>query len=301
MVAMGFLGGRPSEEAEWVVVAGSPVPASWQEEVVSRSVHAGVSVTANRRGFVCFDFEGWRPGRVGAGGARTMREWSEVARPVLIQRLRLMNAHLTLVHAAAAHRSGENAPVRRVRESDVYTPEMTDEGERYWLCPRLGPYPEREVQEWEVRTRQGFELPKSTLETALDWLDVALVNGDLLIPLDLMNQAQVAATGHDYALAVVAGWTVCELQIRAFARSVGSSAKGTADDVAQKLEGRGHLTAQEATKLASVRRKRNKWLHKGVEPAADDASGAIAIAAEQLERALPNFTIRTGAPRWVLL
>jgi hypothetical protein len=60
------------------------------------------------------------------------------------------------------------------------------------------------------RNRFGV-LSIAACELALDWLDL-VVSADALVLFDLLNQTQAAVSTHDYALAVVAGWTVCELR-----------------------------------------------------------------------------------------
>lgn len=221
LLAMGWIGDRP-EDNELAFEVRSQIPTLWCDVVVDRRLRCRINVCVERRGFAVYDFEEWTPGKVTpvpaatgkAGRFWTFGEYSEGAKPALVQRLRVMNAHLTLVHAAAVHLKSEHLLVARLHERDLYRfdyPEESAEG--YWYRPLGRRLPDR-VTELE-RIRTGV-VDASTLELSLDWLDTVVVEG-ALVEFDLLNQAQVAARAHDYPLAVVAGWTVCELRVRRIA------------------------------------------------------------------------------------
>ena len=217
MLPIGWVGQRPADHLlAWQ--DGTPVPAAWRKVVVQRRLDCGVVVAMERRGFTTLDCAKWPPGVANAGLPRmlTVGELSEAAKPALIARLRLANSLLTLLHAASMAKSNESPRVARVHDRDLYRfdyPDESDEG--YWYHPLGGVLPE--VVTAADHHRIGV-IPTPTVDLALDWLD-KVVSEDALVAFDLLNQTQAALVTHDYGLAVVAGWTVCELQVRARARS----------------------------------------------------------------------------------
>lgn len=221
----------------------------------------------------------------------TVGALSEAAKPALIARLRLANSLLTLLHAASMARANESPRVVRVHERDLYRfdyPDESDEG--YWYHPLGGVLPEAVTA--ADHHRSGV-IPTSTVDLALDWLDM-VVSDDALVPFDLLNQTQAALVTHDYGLAVVAGWTVCELQVRDQARSAGLqlSSRTPVDTVCSELEKRGLLPKGLAPRLATLRRRRNKWLHSGIEPDEATALEAVHLATAMLRSVIPDLTTR---------
>ena len=73
--------------------------------------HRGV---AQRGGFTVYEFAGWPPGvTVHRRPIRTVREGSRAAKPALVQRLRVINTHLTLLHGAAMSAASESPTVQK--------------------------------------------------------------------------------------------------------------------------------------------------------------------------------------------
>ncbi len=210
----------------------------------------------------------------------TVEELSEAAKPALIVRLRLVNSLLTLLHAAAMAESNESPRVVRVHERDLYRFDYPDEGGGYWYQPLGGALPEVVTA---VDCHRSGVISTSTVDLALDWLDMVVSAGALVL-FDLLNQTQAALVTHDYALSVIAGWTVCELQARARARTagLGLSSRSNADTVCSQLEARSLLPAGMARRLTTLRQRRNKWLHEGIEPDETTALEAVGLATVML-------------------
>jgi hypothetical protein len=292
MLAIGWVGQRPVDhKLAWQL--GTPVPAAWREVVVQRRLGCGVDVAIERRGFTILDCARWPPGVASRDlpPISTVRELSEAAKPALIARLRLVNSLLTLLHAASMAKSNESPRVVRAHERDLYRFDYPDEGgEGYWYHPLGGVLPE--VVTAADRHRSGL-ISTSTVDLALDWLDT-VVSADALVLFDLLNQTQAALVTHDYALSVIAGWTVCELQARALARTEGLrlSSSASADTVCSQLEAQSLLPAGLAPRLTTLRQRRNKWLHEGVEPDETTALEAVKLATVMLRSVIPGLTTR---------
>jgi hypothetical protein len=292
MLTIGWVGQRPADHRlAWQ--DGTPVPAAWRKAVVQRQLGCGVVVAMERRGFTILDCSKWPPGVAhhGLPGIFTVDQLSEAAKPALIARLRLANSLLTLLHAASMAKSNESPRVVRVHDRDLYRfdyPDESDEG--YWYHPLGGGLPE--VVTAADHHRIGV-IPTSTVDLALDWLDM-VVSAHALVPFDLLNQTQAALVTHDYGLAVVAGWTVCELQVRARARTAGLqlSSRTPVAKVCSELEKRDLLSKELALRLATLRQGRNKWLHTDVEPDEATALEAVGLATEMLRSVIPSLTTR---------
>ena len=292
MLTIGWVGQRPADhQLAWQ--DGTPIPAAWREVVVQRQLGCGVVVAMECQGFTILDCSKWPPG-VAHHGLRamfTVGALSEAAKPALIARLRLANSLLTLLHAASMARANQSPRVVRVHERDLYRfdyPDESDEG--YWYHPLGGVLPE--VVTAADHHRSGV-ISTSTVDLALDWLDM-VVSADALVPFDLLNQTQAALVTHDYGLAVVAGWTVCELQVRALARTNGLRRLST-DRIAKvcsELEERDLLPKELAPRLATLRQRRNDWLHTGVEPDEATALEAVGLATAMLRSVIPGLTTR---------
>jgi hypothetical protein len=300
MLPIGWVGERPADhELAWQ--DGTPVPAAWREVVVQRQLGCRVVVAMERRGLTILDCSKWPPGLANHGLPRIFRvdQLSEAAKPALIARLRLANSLLTLLHAASMAKSNESPLVARVHDRDLYRfdyPDESDEG--YWYHPLGGGLPE--VVTAADHHRIGV-IPVSTVDLALDWLDM-VVSADALVRFDLLNQTQAALVTHDYGLAVVAGWTVCELQVRARARTAGLqlSRRTPVAKVCSELEERNLLPKELGPRLATLRQRRNDWLHTGVEPDEATALEAVGLATAMLRTVIPDLTTRARR-RWLVL
>jgi hypothetical protein len=101
---MRFIGwiGRYPEDYRLAAEPGVPVPGGWHEEVVNVMLTCGINVSAELGGLTVYDFTGWPPGIVPpVPGYQTVGKRSKASRPALVWRLRIINSHLTLLHAAA--------------------------------------------------------------------------------------------------------------------------------------------------------------------------------------------------------
>lgn len=302
MIPMGWIGGDPIDrEVAWR--PGAVVPADWHDLVVDHQLVCGIRVTAQRRGFTIYDFEGWTPGHpvsrrtqtsVDAGNRptprfRTFGEISKAAKPALVQRLRVINTHLTLLHAVRMASAGESPTVARVNERDLFRHDIDDHGNDVWYQP-LGAGITDVVTPMD-RHRYGA-MPQGDFMAALDMVD-QVIAAAALVEFDLLNQTQTAVTTHDYPLAVVAGWTVCELRTRELARGLSGVGPNTkAGAVSAALKHASRLPALLVSRLDAVRSRRNKWLHSGTEPSESEAIEAMHVAAELLRPIVGSLTLR---------
>lgn len=301
MLPMGWIGGEPLDRTLMYHV-GTPVPVDWTDTVAARTLTSGIGFSVERRGFAIYNFEQWPPGvsspvsRPGCSPRRlaTLGESSEGAKRAVIQRLRVMNAHLTLLHGAEMHLHREAPEVQRVLERDLYRfdyPDPEDGGEGYWYRPTGEHLPDH-ITGYDSKRVGTVHL--DALDLSLNWLD-AVITTDSLLEFDLLNQTQFAAGGHDYALAVTAGWTICELELQALARKyeIALPARTNISKVANALLNANHVSSALVIRLTSVREARNRWLHSGSEPDEEAAFEAQALATDMLQTFVPDLKLST--------
>jgi hypothetical protein len=183
------------------------------------------------------------------------------------------------------HRN-ESPLVMRVHAFDLYQFDYDDGGEGHWYHQLGGLMPATVTL--ADRYRIGV-MPIPTFELSLDWLQMVVAN-DALIEFDLLNQTQAALVTHDYALAVVAGWTICELRLRALAPQL--STRTSMWQVVRTLRDQGLLSDVRADQIDALRRHRNTWLHDGGEPEESVAVSIALRAAELLRVIVPDLIIR---------
>jgi hypothetical protein len=291
MLPAGWIGERPADH-ELARQPGAAIPARWRDVVLTRRLGCGVEVRVELRGFAVYDFANWPPGVArppATGRIRTFADVSNAAKPALVQRLRLINSHLTLLHAAAMSCHDVSPSVMRVHERDLYRFDYPDDGgDGYWYRP----YGELLPTDVTFGDRARFgTMPTATFELSLDWLDAVVATGTL-IEFDLLNQTQAGLATHDYALAVVAGWTVCELRARALGAGVPGGNARDVSKVCDALEQHGMVSGSLAQRMGILRKRRNKWLHSGAEPDEQVALEALRLATELLRGVVPDRTTR---------
>jgi hypothetical protein len=297
MLFVGWIGQRPMDyELAWE--PGAAVPDGWHEIVVNIMLTCGIKVSAELGGLTVYDFTDWPRGIVPPiPGFQTIGKISRASRPALVWRLRIVNSHLTLLHAAAMFQHNESPLVTRVNVFDLYRydyPDASSDGRWYrWFGAAL---PNTVTS--ADRLRAGV-MSATTFNLSLEWLQAVVVN-DALIEFDLLNQAQVALSTHDYALTVVAGWTICELRIHSLMSQVFGKIPQNASEVIKVLHRHGLLSQAQVERLDDVRKCRNRWLHSGNEPAEAFAGNAIIIAAELLRTVVPDLIIRLPAGPLIL-
>jgi hypothetical protein len=189
-------------------------------------------------------------------------------------------------------RLNESPAVVRVHERDLYRHDYPEgPGDGYWYRKLSGTLPTHIT----IADRQRFgSLPINMFEESLEWLE-QVIQADALIEFDLLNQIQEALATHDYALAVVAGWTICELRARALAR-VAPRVKGenNISKVCEALVNAGLMDRALFSRLDRLRSGRNKWLHNGVEPSEEIALEALLSSTELLKCFVPKLITRAG-------
>lgn len=292
MLTMGWIGQMPSDHILARRV-GSAIPSEWCEVVASRTLACGIKISVEQRGLTVYEFDGWAPGAVKtnlAPGFRYVGKISEAAKLAVIWRLRVMNSHLTLLHASSMFLGNQPLPVTRVLVADLYIYQPRDEEcDGLWYREMGASLPSSVTL---VDRRRTATVRVTTFEMSLDWLD-RVIASDALIEFDLLNQAQTALNTHDYVQAVVAGWTGCEFRLRAQASSacIGNSHASIAHIINALRDG-GLISQSIADRLHKVRRQRNSWLHSGGEPSENMALEATSLAAELLRVVIPDLDVR---------
>jgi hypothetical protein len=149
--------------------------------------------------------------------------------------------------------------------------------------------------------------PAGVVDAACSRLDEVLLHAnpnavDLVV---LLNHALTACRGHDFDLAVVTAWTVCEtlldqswreyaeqratnvsLPVNADRRAFWSGREFSASAVTEILVLGGAVPAALHAPLSDVRRKRNRWIHGIKPPVHDDAVQAITVARQLMSHIL---------------
>jgi hypothetical protein len=228
-------------------------------------------------------------------GLQTISKISEASRPALVWRLRVINTHLIIMHAATMFRHNQSPLVTRVNAFDLYSYEYPDENGDKGRWYRSFGVALPEVVTLADRQRVGV-MPTTTFSLSLEWLQ-AVVENNALIEFDLLNQAQVALSTHDYALTVVAGWTICELRINRLTSQLSVKSTSKASEKVKVLHQHGLLSQAQVDLLDDVRKCRNGWLHSGNEPPEAVAANAVIIAAELLREVVPDLVIRPPTGR----
>jgi hypothetical protein len=289
MFFMGWIGQRP-EDFELIFRPGMLVPDGWCENIASRVLACGIKVTAEVRGLTVYDFAEWPRGVAQPSpGLRTIGQVSQAAKPALIWRLRVLNSHQTLLHAAEMFQRNESPIVTRIHAFDLYRFDYDEAGDGAWYRPLGGRLPAAVTMADQFR--QSHIVPITTFDLSLDWLQAVVAN-NALIEFDLLNQTQVALVTHDYALAVVAGWTICELRLRALGSQLAGGVPQKISLVISALSVEGMLSGPLADRINDLRVRRNNWLHSGNEPNEHTAVEAALLAAELLRSVVPDLTVR---------
>jgi hypothetical protein len=147
-------------------------------------------------------------------------------------------------------------------------------------------------------------VPEAALVDSFETLD-AILKHDLEFALDLvalLHYAHVAYQEHDYPLATVLAWTVCEALLNAQwknyldkrrqrqeggqstiainrpRRDFLTSAEITASIKSEVLELAGELSLETYNAIKPARSARNKWLHELKEPSGKSAARALQAA-----------------------
>jgi hypothetical protein len=294
MFPIGWIGKMPSSVR--TIMLNDPIPDDWKDVVVARQLTCGINIEAQRRGFVIYDFSAWPPGIVRPSRAPIrLGDVSDDAKKALIQRLRLINSHLMLLHAASMHDGHGSPVVLRVERRDLYHQDADDEGNSFWFG-LTGPI----ASSWTrvESNRCNDSLPTSTFELALGWLD-AIVKLEAINEFDLLSQAFTAVWNHDYPLALITSWSICERRINALCvkgqipltrpRDGGFVPVKT---LMNELAAAGTLTGNVQRQLDKVRESRNIWIHGGPEPDETLARNALESATLLLRDLLPGLDLR---------
>lgn len=299
---------------------GQQVPPDWQDRVVDKHLDVGIRVVAERWGLVVFDFTEWAlaDDHRDEDGDGSENFDMRVARAAT--HIKVMNAHLTLIHSVSIELHRVGLAGVRLSPRDVIA--MDDVTPHSMSGPGLTRIPETIGIEEMVR---GQAIPLDVFERSLDLLNQVLVQDpeaeNAVEHLNLLNQAHAGYHEHDYALAVVGGWTICERllnrlwrqylddQSRGVTLPDGRSVKTvnskrrerlvrdfTASIVSEVLELAGALPHTHFRRLNEVRQARNAWLHSASKPDAQVAGDALLLASELLsdETAIP---VRVGLAR----
>jgi hypothetical protein len=292
MLPMGWIGDRP-DDFRLAGQIGTAIPDSWQSTVVNRKLACGVTVTMERRGFTVYNVRDWPAGMPSyePGWYRTVEHAAKAELPALVHRLRLVNTHLSLLHCAAMFHDSVSPPVLRVRASDLYRYEPSEDGTGgVWFVQGQ---PQPAVIGAAEGARMHDALGIAAVETSLDWLD-AVVENDALVDFDRLNQAQDALGTHDFSTALGALWQICESRLHKLAaqHQLRVDARIGVKDLCKRLEHHQLLATDLKNRLDVVREERNGLIHRGVEPTSATAHECLDLATKLLRTVVPNLTTR---------
>jgi hypothetical protein len=248
------------------------------EEIFHYQVNSAVAISAQRGSVLVFDFTEW-PGV-------TLVPTTEVVPHIERlhgQWLDVMNCHAACLAHALSETAAENLPKREIRPDDLIFVHAGG--------ARGGP---GLVAVWGMKSLPPpvSVISASVLHRATGLTAEVLEDPAVALPaVALLNRAATYCEAQNFALSLVAAWTVSEHLLNAFRRRHGIPA-GTAAAIAAALTTQGHLTDSLNDRLTSSRQARNRWLHEGNVVEWDAANAAIDTAC-LIDSCINNATTRS--------
>lgn len=187
-----------------VWICGSPIQgttAQGEDEVLRFDLSVGIRVRVQRRGAFFFDFGGWPPGNV------MDSEGFDKIVDTQLKRARVLNAHLVCFHSSLSEK--QNACINKMNvdlhnlilKSDIDTPAHAYSGTKIAL------------QVWRAYPGfpRSFVVEEQTVQHSLERLNDILRQAPASLEfVALLNLGAVSCEEHNYPLAVIVGWTICE-------------------------------------------------------------------------------------------
>lgn len=317
----GWLGGPPDDwnMQRTVESLGSRIPESWKEVVVDRQLKYGPRFTAERWGLMRYDFSQWPPGVTEPDESQSPNFNQAVE--TTLRRLKLMNVHLLLLHAAYLELMNTGTRTQRVSHTDlIHFHGDGSSGPGLLQQPML-------VGILDAARTDLAAVETEVLDVSTDWLDQLLKAdpdaSDSLDKLDLLHHGLAMFQSHDYAQALVAGWTLCEQLITmrwdtylAERRNVIKLSDGIEVErmnsdrrrhlredqpistVLQILELVEELDHESFRRLDAVRHRRNRWMHHLERPDASSGRQSLSAAADLLTTSI-GLPIRLSLGRTI--
>lgn len=287
------------------------------DEVCRTTLPGPLEAQVLREGRFVFDFSAWPPGRaLEAGPDGVDRDFDAAAR-VILRRVELMNAHLVCLYTAIARRQQYHVGKMVLAPRDLISMRSMDEeggsfGEGWVGALSMSRYPTTyalpPMADWRVMARYPVVEIETVAESFRILSAVLQHPGEQTLPLvALLAHSCKAFEDHDYSLCLVTAWTIAERLLWARweeylranrTREVNGEAVAfvNRDRMKKLLDGR-DFTASVVSEilslmdllpyslyrdLASVRGRRNAFLHGLGQVARQDAECAVRVAEEML-------------------
>ena len=274
---------------------------------------SGIVVYAFRSGVFLFDCEKWAPGApvyiprvVVKGGEKIPKAYTDADKKAEIHvanRTQLMNCFLACLSTSISTVQKTAQQLGQEVSPTTYLP-VAGDSER--ISDLTVKQLEQLLEEFPKQARLGGSTPlkQGTVEEACRLLDSILREEDVVQLVDLLYKGYFRYSLHDFSLAAVIAWAVCEKLLNVSwsrylndLRSADQQAIRMPRQRLQKLMGRdfsastltefhelaGLLSFEMYNKLNQARQIRNAWMHN-LESATDhDAANALQIAQELLK------------------
>ncbi|MEX2557344.1 MAG: hypothetical protein WEB06_17155 [Actinomycetota bacterium] len=256
-------------------------PNSVVAEVYTATLANGVSVSIHRHGLIVYDFTEVSP------HDKELTTPAEEAR-LEAERLKFMNGHALCIHSALLRIERRGHQLNRVRRDDVI---RFDNGGGSGLARATLDLSPQDTEDFAWYDRPWI-LGTPVIEEATAVLNTALTCDEsrTLDLLSLLSEAMEARQEANHALALVAGWTVCEFLLgrewknyiaerrilpgAEWRIEVNSERKRgltgrdfTAKVLGEVLSLEGRIPFDLYQQLEKARAARNKWLHEMKWPA----------------------------------
>lgn len=289
---------------------------AFDEAVLQRHLESGIEIIARRNGTVIFDFGGM-PSALAPEGDEEPGTLDDAVEAIS-NRVRVMNGYLLCLHSAFLELEQVGRRNMRVTARDLVhvDDDRSGMGGPGLLRIPLGTgFETREIFRPEIVSEEA-------LVHAVEKLDHVLKHPVPEAPawVALLNEAHTSYQEHDYQLALVSAWTVCEAMLnhrwrehvasrrlqkigenevvvinKKRRKRLERSSDLTASIITEVLNLSGDLSFTLYEQLVDARRGRNKWLHELERPDLSSVKSALTAAATMLEETLhTRFDISLG-------
>jgi hypothetical protein len=272
------------------------------EPVGEWRLQAGVGVEATAGAFLGFDFTDL-PEALSPGGDLGDAHFESILL-AMRKRVQVINAFALCLHSATVQLDNLATEGFRVTHEDLV---HFDSLERGFGGPGLARLPVVPGVGYVVPANRHGVCSADVIHRACTLLDYVLLSkyANALELSALMNHALTACKGHDFELAVVTAWTVCEvlldtrwreyterqstaqgLPINRKRREVWAGRDFSASVVVEVLTLAGAIPAELKPTIDDVRRKRNRWIHGISNASYRDGTQAIELACDMLREVI---------------
>ena len=268
------------------------------EPIWSLTTGSGLTVAATVGQLVIIDFESWPAARGADDSATSTTTFLETSIAAMRARVQIANALALAIHSATV--TVQNLSTGGFRITHEQLLHFHSSGNGISNSSQFSRLPGRGVL--MPRHRSGV-IASEVLQRACEILDEVVTHEDerTLDLVELLNTSLVACRGHDFDLATVAAWSICEAVLgTALNRYTREHARAhdllvnrarrdqwdalNAATTTEILSLAGVLSSDLDQRLRSTRVARNKWIHAGTPVSYRVATDAVQLAADMLAR-----------------